>query len=218
MSVRRRATAYCVRSIMTDLTEAEVAGDTSAVRRLTKLLECRDVIPAKVFIFHEDTRPGYFGTFTRTSNIINPRRPLKRDFVALDYSYDSGEEWEQEDEEADDVTSLNGSADGDDASVDSDMDSWLVDDDAVEELGTPISERAGSPTLFLRPPTPKRKPAASSLGPREAKKRKVVPLVPFCKGPLWELELGRCSYEPFRSYQIQTFNGKQRPVGSIVAY
>ena len=88
------------------------------------------------------------------------------------------------------------------------MDSWLVDDDAVEDPGTPISERAVSPALFVKPPTPKRKLAGSSTATKEIKKRKVIPLVPFTKGPIWEEELGCCDYELFRPYQIRTFNGQ----------
>ena len=35
----------------------------------------------------------------------------------------------------------------------------------------------------------------------------VIPLVPFAKGPEWETSIGRCTYEPFKSYRIQLFNG-----------
>ena len=61
---------------MSQLSEAEVAGDDTEVRRLLALLRDRRAVPAKAFSFHEDARPGYFGTFTRSSREIGPRRPL----------------------------------------------------------------------------------------------------------------------------------------------
>jgi len=82
---------------MTRLSEAEVSGDTAAVRALSHLQD-RTRIPAKVFIFHEDERPGYFGTFTEGSRLVKPHRPFARDDIALGYTYDSGAEWGEEDE------------------------------------------------------------------------------------------------------------------------
>jgi chromatin assembly factor 1 subunit A len=96
-------------------------------------------------------------------------------------------------------------ADGEDP--DSDLDSWLVDDD--EELDGPImvDERELSPSLLpdLPPRTGKRK--SDDTEKKTEKKRKVViPLVPFSKGPCWEQAIGQCEdfMAPFR---IQLFNG-----------
>ena len=47
-----------VRGLMSQLTEAEVAGDDAEVRRLLGLLRDRRAIPVKVLSFHEDARPG----------------------------------------------------------------------------------------------------------------------------------------------------------------
>ena len=197
---------------MSQLSEAEVMGDTATVRRLHALLCDRTRLPVKVLIFHEDTRPGYFGTFTKSSSTIGPRDPLAKDAVSFDYSYDSGEEWEEEEEG--DV--LENDEDEDGAATDehdSDLDSWLVDDDEVEEPGTPIDERLGSPDFFP-PPLPKRKAKESGTAEskHEEKKRKVVvPLVPFTKGPCWETTIGECTYEPFNEFRIQLFNGSSLP-------
>jgi chromatin assembly factor 1 subunit A len=61
--------------------------------------------------------------------------------------------------------------------------------------------------LPLPLPNPnKRKVAGSREHPN--KKRKVIPLIPFQKGPIWEREIGHCEYEPFRPMQIQLFNGE----------
>ena len=190
---------------MAKLTEAEITGDTSAVRRLTRLLASRSEIPAKVLIFHEDTRPGYFGTFTRPSGTVGPRCPFTRDGVVLDYTYDSGEEWEPE-EEGDDLINVDDSGDEKaDSDADSDMDSWLVDDD--EEIVDPIPLDTDIPDLMPTVPEQKRKRPAQAKNAESKKRKVVVPLVPFVKGPLWENEIGSCSYEPLRGFRIQLFNG-----------
>ncbi|KAI0670574.1 hypothetical protein C8Q78DRAFT_1145923 [Trametes maxima] len=212
-----------VRGLIGQLTEAEVAGDDTEVRRLLTLLRSRRALPAKVLVFAEDARPGYFGTFTRSSREVGPRSPFARDVVAVDYGYDSGAEWAEEDAgEADDVVEGDGEDEDADAEGedDSDMDGWLVDDDEVEDPGTPIEERPGSPE-FEFPPMPqpgkrKKEKERAKEGERESgtskKRRVVVPLVAFAKGPEWEHVLGRCTYEPFKAYRIQLFNDTPFPI------
>lgn len=204
-----------VRGLMSQLTEAEVAGDDSEVRRLLAILRNRTVIPAKVLVFHEDARPGYFGTFTRNSRDIGPRTPFARDVVQVDYAYDSGEEWAEEEGEADDVVE-DADEDGDgDEEPDSDLDSWLVDDDEVEDPGTPIENRSSSPgfpEIEMLPSgsgSGKRKVKEKETGGGGKKRRVVIPLVPFSKGPEWETAIGRCTYEPFNPYRIHLFNGER---------
>lgn len=46
---------------MNELNDAEVLGDSRTVRRLTSLLGNRRAIPAKLFQFHENKRPAYYG-------------------------------------------------------------------------------------------------------------------------------------------------------------
>lgn len=203
-----------VRGLMSQLTEAEVAGDDAEVRRLLGLLRDRRAIPVKVLSFHEDARPGYFGTFTRNSREIGPRAPFAKDPVQVDYTYDSGEEWAEEDAgDADDVVEdAEDEGEGEDE-PDSDLDSWLVDDDDIEDPGTPIEERMSSPgfpDIDMPPPgiSGKRKAKEDKEKNGAGKKRRVViPLVPFAKGPEWETHVGRCAYEPFKAYRIQLFNG-----------
>ncbi|KAH9946279.1 uncharacterized protein BXZ73DRAFT_86440 [Epithele typhae] len=208
-----------VRGLMAQLTEAEVAGDDTEVRRLLSLIRDRSVIPAKVLVFKEDARPGYFGTHTRNSREIGPRTPFARDPVQIDYSYDSGEEWAEEEGEADDVME-DVDEDGDDGDEpDSDMDSWLVDDDDIEDPGTPIEDRPSSPGFpdfdslpsgsgsgnKKRKEKERERPKEEKVGSNK-KRRVVVPLVAFTKGPEWETTVGRCSYGPFNAYRIQLFN------------
>lgn len=188
---------------MTRLSEAEVTGDTALVRSLLSQLSDRSRFPAKVLIFREDARPGYFGTWTRSSRFVGPRTPFAKDVLQFDYGYDSGEEWEDEPSgDADDVV------DGEDEEIDSedrdsDLDDWLVDDD--EELdGPPSRELSQPPDVPLLPQKRKPEDADKKIG----KKRKVVvPLVPFVKGPCWESTIGKCEYAPFSAYKIRHFNG-----------
>ena len=194
---------------MAKLSEAEVAGDDNEVRTFLDQLQDRRLFPVKVFIYHEDARPGYFGTWTRSSKIIGPRRPFSKDVVEFDYNYDSGEDWEEEPmADADDVLQDDGE-DGDTDEADSDLDSWLVDDDddpetyqAVRDVSPPVL-----PDFPDMPPPPLKRKAVEP--DKKVKKRKVVvPLVPFSKGPCWETRIGMCEYEPFNSYRIQLFNGE----------
>ncbi|KAA1471273.1 hypothetical protein DENSPDRAFT_799075 [Dentipellis sp. KUC8613] len=205
-----------VRSVITRLSEAEISDDTAAVRSLLAELRDREALPAKVLIFHEDARPGYFGTFTRRSRIVGPRTPFARDDVAVDYTYDSGEEWGEEEAGGDDVADAS-DEDKDEEEASSDMDDWLVDDDE-EEVATPIEEREGVDGFPFPPEQVKAKRKAEGKekdigdGAKAKKRKVVVPLVPFIKGPCWENEIGKCEFDPFKPYRIQFFNDTPYPV------
>lgn len=192
---------------MTQLSEAEINGNDDLVRELLAKLHDRGRFPAKVFCFHGDARPGYFGTWTRSSRIIGPRRPFAQDTLVFDYAYDSGEEWEEE-PVGEDVVDDGDDEDGVDDEGDSDMDDWLVDDDEGQDLAD--LSRASSPPPIVDipvPAVPKRK--ADDGEQKSGKKRKVVlPLVPFAKGPVWESTIGRPEYEVFIPYTIRSFNGE----------
>ena len=49
----------------------------------------------KLFQFYEDERPPYFGTWRKKSEVVRGRRPFAHDPSVADYSYDSGEDWEE---------------------------------------------------------------------------------------------------------------------------
>ncbi|KAJ4001415.1 chromatin assembly factor 1 subunit A-domain-containing protein [Lentinula boryana] len=190
-----------VRELMQQLSEVEVFGDTSSVRKIHNQLSDRTLFPAKVFIFSDDSRPGYLGTWTRSSRLIGARTPFAKDVLEFDYGYDSGEEWEEEPAgDADDV--MDDAEDDATEDQDSDVDDWLVDDDEVEEsLPTGELELAGSP---------KRK--ADDAHINTTKKRKVVvPLVPFARGPCWETSIGQTE-STFRPFRIRLLNDTPFPV------
>lgn len=118
---------------------------------------------------------------------------------AFDYDHDSDAEWEV-DENGEDVDSGDDSMEEDTSSTASDLDDWLIDDDDVTE------DHPDSSTLTLNK---KRKPAETSGVKSHNKKRRVVPLVPFQKGPIWEKHLGACEDDLFNQMRIQMFNGGQ---------
>lgn len=201
---------------MSQLSEAEITGDISLVRTLLSKLCNRSLLPAKVFIFTEDARPGYFGTWTRNSRIIGPRTPFAKDVLVFDYGYDSGEEWEEEPAgDADDVVEDGEDEDGEGSDPDSDLDSWLVDDDAEPEI--PTDDRDSSPMLVPLPQATKRK--AEEGEKKLGKKRKVViPLVPFARGPCWESSIGQCDHDLLKPYRIQMFNGWSNLSSLLTSY
>ncbi|KAH9290008.1 hypothetical protein KI387_034125 [Taxus chinensis] len=65
---------------------------TTDVNRESMCLDKR----RKLLQFDKAHRPAYYGTFSKKSDVIGPRHPLKQD-PSLDYENDSDEEWEEED-------------------------------------------------------------------------------------------------------------------------
>jgi chromatin assembly factor 1 subunit A len=192
---------------MSQLSEAEIIGNDDLVRELLAKLRDRDRCPAKVFCFHTDARPGYFGTWTRSSRIIGPRQPFAQDTLVFDYAYDSGGEWEDE-PIGDDVVDDGEDEDRDDEERDSDMDDWLVDDDEEQNLVALSRNSSPPPIVELPVPSPPKRKADDGERKLSKKRKVVVHLVPFAKGPMWESIIGQPEYEPFNSYTIRLFNGE----------
>ena len=117
--------------------------------------------------FHEDVRPPYRGTWSKTSSIINGRNQKAMDTKYLDYDEESEAEWEEgDDEEGEDLQ------DGDDGDEEDDMqeddnDGWLA---AEDDLGIE-DEDEDDETRELR----KRKSSAASAKPSHFKACVVAP-------------------------------------------
>ncbi|KNE66748.1 hypothetical protein AMAG_11245 [Allomyces macrogynus ATCC 38327] len=83
----------------------------------------------KLLKFHEDRRPAYWGTWSKTSALITGRRPLARDTAVLDYEYDSEAEWDDEDVDGEEIRSDEDDEDDEEIGADDDDEAaWLVDD------------------------------------------------------------------------------------------
>ncbi|CAO3662502.1 unnamed protein product [Umbelopsis ramanniana] len=86
--------------------------------------DLRSMLKMKFLQFREDIRPAYWGTWTKTSQKILPRRPFAMDTEHLDYDHDSEAEWEPEGE-GEDIKS--GDEEDEDVDVaDPDDAGWLV--------------------------------------------------------------------------------------------
>jgi hypothetical protein len=83
-----------------------------------------------------------------------------------------------------------------DAVNDSDADSWLVDDDDGVEAAE--VDAASHPKRTLE--------GASGAG-NSYKKRRVVTLVPFVKGPIWDPAVTKTTEEVFAPFRVRFFNG-----------
>lgn len=217
-----------VRSVIKTLTEVEVEGDEHSVQRILQSLKDRRRFPLKFLQFDGEERPPYWGshsmflilllgltrtigTWTKKSSVICPRRPFGKDTSTFDYEYDSADDWEPEEDGGEDVASANGSEDEEDE--ESDEDGWMVGDDEVEFAsnvsGTPPPlEDDPFGVLFPKPlPAKKRKAVLAAEGGGRAKRKKIEKLQEWCKGPCWEVSIGRCEYKPWRKSRIQFFNG-----------
>ncbi|XP_063230591.1 chromatin assembly factor 1 subunit A-like [Bacillus rossius redtenbacheri] len=90
----------------------------------------------KLLQFHENKRPPYWGTWTKKSTCVGPRRPFGKEENLFDYDVDSDDEWEEEEP----GESLNGSEDEkeseDEYEVDNDFfvpHGYLSDEENFEE-------------------------------------------------------------------------------------
>lgn len=99
----------------------------------------------KFFLFHEDVRPPYYGTWSKPSKIVTGRTPFKQDKEFLDYDYDSEAEWEEGDDEFGDECDEAACAEEEDKDEENDIedeDGWLAADDEIpEDLDEETKER-----------------------------------------------------------------------------
>lgn len=215
-----------VRDIKRIVTESDVLGGNAQeqAEKALDTLQDRSKVQLKLLQFESDRRPGWYGTWTKSTNLIGPRCPLAQDPVSLDYSYDSDADWEEmgqvegEDVQDGEEKEEESVADEDE---DSEMDDWLVDDLEVEEeeeqqrlaamdVDDDIVEvdAKGLPV----PPAPPAATTTNLLHPKKKKKVKLLgrrfdaKLVPFSAGPHWEGQFGKCDYDLFSTYRIEFLN------------
>lgn len=102
-------------------------------------------IPMKQFSFHEDVRPGYYGTVTNVPTYPKIKKmaknPVAKD-LPLDYDYDSEAEWVQGDEE-EDVEGMDEMSEEDD-DEDETMHDFLDDADDNARLPGPLAPAGSS--------------------------------------------------------------------------
>ncbi|KAJ1030427.1 hypothetical protein NDA16_001336 [Ustilago loliicola] len=213
-----------VREIKRVVTESDVLGGNAQeqAEKALETLQDRSKVQLKLLQFESDRRPGWYGTWTKSTNLISARCPLGQDPVSLNYSYDSDADWEEMGQvEGEDVQDGEGDEEKEslaDEDEDSEMDDWLVDDLEVEEEEERLAamevdgddeivevDAKGLPV----PPAPKVE-VTNLLHPKKKVKllgrRFDSKLVPFSTGPHWEAEFGKYEYELFSSYRIEFLN------------
>ena len=77
--------------------EEALLDDSGAEKTLLEEEELKPKrVRAKLLQFCENQRPPYWGTWTKRSKSVGPRRPFGQDKEAFDYEYDSDDDWEEE--------------------------------------------------------------------------------------------------------------------------
>ena len=140
---------------------------------------------------------------------MGPRTPFAQDPI-FDYSYDSGDDW-QDDEGGEDVDDFDGSVVQDEeeseAESEGEFDDWL--DDSEDPPFVPGEVLEDTPHLAAGPSTDQgRLPMKVVKKAREIPK-KVVKVTPSWKGPMWEQTVGVCC-DGFDGYSIQLLNGERK--------
>ncbi|BGP46077.1 hypothetical protein JCM10450v2_001917 [Rhodotorula kratochvilovae] len=194
-----------------------------------KLLEDRNKVRVKLFKFATDVRPGYIGTWTKTSHVVGPRTPFARETALLNYDVDSEDEWEEEadDPDAEDVGSDGGARSDDEGGAESEADSWLAEDDEIEyEAGydadgdvVMLAAEGRAPdaddddVIVVEGEKERRKrerDAKKKKAERERKKKerdaRKGPMLPVIKGACWQRDVEVVEDPVFRPMRIQFLN------------
>ncbi|EPB77930.1 hypothetical protein ANCCEY_03014 [Ancylostoma ceylanicum] len=82
---------------------------------------------AKLYQFHDNYRPPYYGTWRTRSKVITGRRPFSTVEETIDYEVDSDAEWEEEPSDAEECKSDEEDDAGGDSDVDSDHEAFFVE-------------------------------------------------------------------------------------------
>lgn len=160
--------------------------------------------PWKTLAFDQQSRPPYCGTFTKRSVVVGPRTPFSQDPI-FDYSYDSGDEW-QEDEGGDDVDDFGEVAEEPELASDEEegeFDDWLDDEDENVLEVEPIIDM----TSTVNSP----KPVKKRLVPK-----RVTKVTPTWHGPVWESPLGSTG-DVFEDYRVQLLNGEPSQLAALTS-
>jgi chromatin assembly factor 1 subunit A len=201
-----------VQDLVDQLNDATMAGDVNGAKALISTLSDRKKLPVRWFHFWDNTRPMWVGTWTKTARNVGPRTPFGKE-DGVDYEYDSGEDWveEEEGEEMEDTETMDGE---DEEDEEEDNRDWIVDDDEEEleheDEGLVLSlDEIGPGVVAL--PSSKGKRKADGIHGWSAKsgnkRRKLVPLKPDCKGPFWESKIGLTQTSSWSRYSIRVLNG-----------
>lgn len=171
--------------------------------------------PWKFLAFDQQARPPYSGTFTKKSASVGPRTPFAQDPM-FDYTYDSGDDWE-EDEGGEDVDDFGEAKPDEEEDVDDEEEEeddefadWLDDEEEGDDAGyAPIPVDDDHDPLLHAAPTSRQERLPVNPIKKADKPRKIVKVTPWFRGPIWENEIGKQT--EFAEYRLQLLNGKISP-------
>ena len=135
----------------------------------------------KLFKFHENRRPAYWGTWTKKSLKISGRRPFAMDEERFEYDYDSDDDWEEEEEEGESL-----SDDERDKEDEDEKDDYEVDNEFFVPHGYLSDEEEDrEEDEVLDPETAKQKQKLAAKQFEKEHKKKTQELKPRLWGSYW---------------------------------
>ena len=152
--------------------------------------------PMKLLQFHDNYRPPYYGTYSKKSSTVTARRPLSKD-VNVDYTFDSDEEWE-EDDPGEDLSAMSGEDDDDEGEdLEEDGDGFEVPDGylSADEGGT------GNPNELIK-----------KKGLLNRKNKVWAEITPFIIGPIDSLREGDLYEDKLRAYEVRKVERTTEPI------
>jgi chromatin assembly factor 1 subunit A len=208
-----------VKALMDKMSDGVQTNNSTSL--YSERLHNRAIVPVKVLSFQAtDRRPGYVGTFSKTSRTIRPRKPFSKDSTIFNYDYDSEEEWEEEDvADGEDVNSEAGNRsdveeDEADSEAGSDQGGWMCDDDVVEfqegynfDMDVAMNGTDGTDATDLERQQRAQKKKEQGLKDANARKKgAAVKLQPYIRGPFLERRIGQVN-EVFQDMTVCFLNG-----------
>jgi chromatin assembly factor 1 subunit A len=159
----------------------------------------------------ESSSSSVIGTHTKKSAAVGARTPFAQD-PTIDYSYDSGDEWQDDDcgEDVDDFGEAKAAEEEeeeDDEEEDDEFADWL--DDTEEDGGYVPGMLDGDGDVQMLGGGLEQSRLPMKVVKKSTKEvvKKVVKVVPNWKGPCWEERLGTGS-EGLEGFRIQLLNGE----------
>ncbi|KAK5870013.1 hypothetical protein PBY51_024679 [Eleginops maclovinus] len=150
--------------------------------------------PMKLLQFHANHRPAYWGTWSKKSERISPRCPLKQDKGLLDYEVDSDDEWEEE-EPGESLSHSEGEDEEEGGEDDSDDDGFFVPHGYLSEDECALEEEEGGD---LEKQKLRQKVKAKEWDELMSTKKKMKVLDPVVRGCVWEGEgPGQQLFKPY---------------------
>ena len=181
-----------------DLLERE--GNTTGVVISGDVADEAKPTRAKLLQFSENQRPPYWGTWTKKSKHIGPRKPFGQDNDLFDYDYDSDDDWEEEEQgESLSDEEKDKEEEEDDAEDEEDDDGFFVGHGVLDKDEILNDEDEDGDDAYDEDLEMKKQKLRAQQFEEEYKKRKPAKLKPSVIGCLWEVVGESCILDVFRA-------------------